>query len=225
MEKKLHLPKAVIFDMDGVLIDTEKYLVRYWCQAAREAGFPFEWEHGLMLRSLSMKFAEPKLKEIFGKTFDYKAIRERRKELMEEQLARTGIEKKPGVDNVLSWLYEHGIKRAVATATDEERANRYLKEIGIANAFEHIVCAPMVKQGKPCPDVYLYACQQIGERPEDCLALEDSPNGVLSAWRAGCQVVMVPDLTEPETELLPLLSGVAHGLEEVISAFSPSKSK
>ena len=83
----------------------------------------------------------------------------------------------------------------------------------------------MVKQGKPCPDVYLYACQQIGERPEDCLALEDSPNGVLSAWRAGCQVVMVPDLTEPETELLPLLSGVAHGLEEVISAFSPSKSK
>jgi len=109
---------AVIFDMDGVLIDTEKYLVKYWCQAAQEAGFPFEREHGLLIRSLAMKFAEPKLQEIFGPEFDYRAIRERRKELMEEQLSRTGIEMKPYVRELLLWLREHGIKTAVATATD-----------------------------------------------------------------------------------------------------------
>lgn len=210
---KIH---AVIFDMDGVLIDTEKYLVKYWCQAAQEAGFPFEREHGLLIRSLAMKFAEPKLQGIFGPEFDYKAIRERRKELMEEQLSRTGIEMKPYVRELLLWLREHGIKTAVATATDLERASRYLKAIGIFDLFDQVVCATMVENGKPCPDVYLYACDQIGEKPEDCIAIEDSPNGVTSAWSAGCHVVMVPDLTEPEDELMPKLYGVAHGLQEVI---------
>lgn len=208
--------RAVIFDMDGVLIDTEKYLVKYWCEAAREAGFPMEREHGLLIRSLAGKFAEPKLREIFGPGFDYWAIRERRKELMEEQLARTGIEKKPGVDRLLLWLQENGYKRAVATATDEERATKYLEEIGILGMFDRVVCAPMVENGKPCPDVYLYACEQIGEKPECCVAVEDSPNGVLSAYRAGCQVVMAPDLTQPDEEVRQMLVGVAADLGQVL---------
>ena len=66
------------------------------------------------------------------------------------------------------------------------------------------------------PDVYLYACKQLGERPQDCLALEDSPNGVLSAWRAGCAVVMVPDLTQPDEEIQPILTGTAPDLSAVI---------
>ena len=210
---KIH---AVIFDMDGLLIDTEKYLVRFWTQAAQEAGFPFAREHGLMLRSLAAKFAIPKMKEIFGPDFDYMAIRERRKELVAEQLVLHGVEKKPGVDLLLDWLRAHGYKTAVATATDYERASQYLQEIGVFDKFDRIVCATMVENGKPYPDVYLYACDQIGEKPENCMALEDSPNGVTSAWRAGCHVVMVPDQTEPDEEVEGKLFGVAHGLHEVI---------
>lgn len=207
---------AVIFDMDGLLIDTEKHLVRFWTQAATEAGFSFTREHGLMLRSFAGKFAAPKMQEIFGPEFDYMAIRERRKELMAGYLAEHGVEKKPGVDELLDWLRVQGYKTAVATATDYERASQYLKEIGIFEKFDRIVCATMVENGKPYPDVYLYACEQIGEKPEHCLALEDSPNGVTSAWRAGCHVVMVPDQTEPDEELQEKLFGVAHGLQEVI---------
>ena len=85
--------KAVIFDMDGVLIDTEKYLVKYWVQAGQEFGFDMRREHGLLIRSLAGKYAQPLLKEIFGPDFDYYAVRQRRKELMAAQLEQTGIEK------------------------------------------------------------------------------------------------------------------------------------
>lgn len=197
--------KAVIFDMDGILIDTEKWLNVYWQQAAKEAGFEVTREDGLAIRSLAGKYAGPYLRGIFGESFDYEAIRERRKELMREHIARYGIEKKPGVDDILSYLAEKNIKRAVATATDPERTKQYLTQIGIYDKFDKIVSATTVENGKPQPDVYLYACEQIGEKPEDCIAVEDSPNGILSAYRAGLSVVMVPDLTEPDEETAKML--------------------
>ena len=197
--------KAVIFDMDGILIDTEKWLNIYWQQAAKEAGFEVTREDGLAIRSLAGKYAGPYLRGIFGDSFDYEAIRERRKELMREHIAKYGIEKKPGVDDILSYLAEKNIKRAVATATDPERTKQYLTQIGIYDKFDNIVSATTVENGKPQPDVYLYACEQIGEKPEYCIAVEDSPNGVLSAYRAGLSVVMVPDLTEPDEETAKML--------------------
>jgi HAD superfamily hydrolase (TIGR01509 family) len=207
---------AVIFDMDGLLIDTEKHLVRCWCQAAREFGFPMEERHALHIRSLAGKFAAPYLQAELGADFDYQRVRQRRKELVAQALAENGLERKKGALELLRWLRENGYRTAVATATDPERAEAYLTQIGVRQLLDEVVCATMVENGKPEPDVYLYACSRIGEQPEHCLALEDSPNGVRSAARAGCKVVMVPDLTPPEPELLPLLSGVAESLDEVI---------
>ena len=207
--------KAVIFDMDGVLIDTEKYLVKYWVQAGREFGFDMKTEHGLMLRSLAGKYAGPLLQNIFGEGFDYPAVRQRRKELMAEHLNKNGIEKKPYVDKVLDELKSMGIKTAVATATDMERAGKYLRQTGIYDKFDRILCAEMVKNGKPQPDIYQYACECIGEKPGNCAAVEDSPNGVLSAFRAGVYTIMVPDLTLPEENLWPHIHACAKTLEEV----------
>lgn len=96
--------KAVIFDMDGVLIDTEKWLNIYWQQAAKEAGFHFTREHGLAIRSLATKYTGPYLQKIFGPEFDYEAIRARRKQLMKEHIEKNGIEKKPDVDEILDYL-------------------------------------------------------------------------------------------------------------------------
>ena len=207
---------AVIFDMDGLLIDTEKHLFRYWKQAAREAGYELKEEQLLQIRSLAPEYAVPKFREMMGEDFDYMAIRSRRKELMSAWLKEHGVEKKPGVEALLSWLSAHGYKRAVATATDEKRTKEYLTSIGIYDAFDQIVCAPSVPHGKPMPDVYLHACAQIGEKPEHCLALEDSDNGALSAYRAGCKVVMVPDLAGPLPETERFLTGVAEDLGAVI---------
>lgn len=212
--------KAVIFDMDGVLIDTEKYLIKFWCQAGRELGYDIKRKDALMIRSLAGKYAKPKLQSIYGEDFDYDAVRDRRKELMKDWLEKNGIEKKRGVDEILPYLKEKGLKIAVATATDEKRAVRYLKEIGIYHWFDKVICANMVENGKPMPDIYLYACAQIGEEPKECYAVEDSPNGVKSASSAGCKTIMVPDLTEPDKETEKLLYAKATSLSELKDVFS-----
>lgn len=204
--------KAVIFDMDGVLIHTEEYLIRYWCQAAQEAGYPFTREHGLLLRSLAGEYAEPLLKEIFGEKFDYQKVRNRRKALMQAHLEKYGVEKKPGVEELLDYLHQAGIQTAVATATDRSRASAYLQEIGIYDRFDRIICATEVPHGKPQPDVYLYACKELGLAPEECIAVEDAPNGILAAYRAGVPVIMVPDQSEPDAELEKLLFDRAESL-------------
>lgn len=114
------------------------------------------------------------------------------------------------------WLfYTKNIKAAVATATPIELTLQHLEKIGVRNQFDKIVSAKQVKHGKPAPDVYLYACEQIGEEPSNCIAVEDSPNGIKAAYAAGCKPVMVPDLTQPDEEIQPLLYAVVDSLVEI----------
>ncbi len=207
--------RAVIFDMDGLILDTEKHLVKYWCMAANEAGFPMQRDHALNIRSLARKFAIPYLQGIFGEDFDYVKIRSRRMELMTEALEREGLELKKGIRELLAFLRENHIPAAIATATDLERTKAYLTRVGIFDCFDRIVCATMVESGKPKPDIYLYAAQQLGLPPHECMALEDSPNGVRSAATAGCVTVMVPDLTQPDEEISALIHAKADSLLDV----------
>lgn len=208
--------KAVIFDMDGVLIDTEKHYNAAWCEAARMAGFAdFGREHALMLRSCDARLASEMMKDIFGAGFDYYAVREVRRRLVAERLEKYGLEKKPGIDEILAFLHDRNIKSAVATATPIALTLQHLERIGVKDLFDKIVSAKQVAKGKPAPDVYLYACEQIGETPSDCIAVEDSPNGIKSAYAAGCRPVMVPDLTQPDEEIRPLLYAVVDTLADI----------
>jgi DNA helicase-2/ATP-dependent DNA helicase PcrA len=202
--------------MDGTLIDTEKYYRKCWPKALAHFGYHMTDEQALSMRSLGQPFAPAHLREMFGdENLDYAAIRSYRKELMEECIRESGIALKPGVRELLAFLKEHHILSAIATATDMERTERYLKQIGLYGAFDKIVSATMVKEGKPAPDIYLYACEACGCLPEECMAVEDSPNGVLSAYRAGCRVVMVPDQTQPDEELMKHLYAKVDSLSEI----------
>lgn len=214
--KIIFMIKSVIFDMDGLLLDTEKLLVRFWVNAANEFGYPMTREQALYLRSLHRSFAVPYLKELFGEKFDYLAVRARRMELMREYLSDNPLELKGGATELLTYLNKKKIPAAVCTATDQERARDYLSRVGILDRFDKIICAAMVEQGKPMPDIYLYAARELGLKPSECLALEDSPNGVKSAAGAGCVTVMIPDLTETDGELADLIYARADSLGDVI---------
>ena len=207
--------KAVIFDMDGTLIDTEKYYRRFWPMALAEFGYTMTDSQALSMRSLGRPFAPIRLKEMFGAGIDYVQVRQRRKELMEACIEKEGIQCKQGAVELLQYLREKGITTAIATATDLERTGKYLEMAGLQGYFDELISATMVKEGKPSPDIYLYACEKLGLQPAECIAVEDSPNGVLSAYRAGCKVIMVPDQTMPEDELTPCLYACAASLSEI----------
>lgn len=208
--------KGVISDMDGVILDTEKLYVRFWCDAANFYGYPMERRHALSIRSMARPFAIEKLKGYFGEDFDYYAVHDKRIELMDKYIEENGIEAKKGAKALLSYLKDNGYRVALATATGIERTEKYLKQQGLYEFFDEIVCASMVEHGKPEPDIYIYAAEKIGLKPQECIALEDSQNGIKSASSAGCKTVMVPDLDEPADEIKPLLYDVADGLEDVI---------
>lgn len=211
--------RGAIFDMDGLMLDTEKLLVRFWRQAAAEYGYDMTDEDVFGIRSLSRKYSVPRLKERFGQDFPFEDVRSRRIALMNSFIDENGFDVKKGLFELLSWLKNTGISIAVATATSRDRATAYLEHIDALRYFDAVICGDMVTNGKPEPDIYITAADGLGIPCEECAAFEDSPNGVLSAYRAGCQVIMIPDLTQPTEDMLPMLSGVYDDLEKAIAYF------
>ena len=116
---------------------------------------------------------------------------------------------------IVGFLKENGIKIALATATAPDRAERCLTRVGLFSYLDAVVCASMVKKGKPEPDIYLKAASELGLKPEECIAVEDSPNGIISAYRAGCRAVMIPDMDEPDEDTLRLLFRKGETLRDV----------
>ncbi len=216
---------AVIFDLDGTLTDTEKYYQTAWPKALEHFGYTMDKEMPLKLRSLGRPFAPRQFKDWFGEDFDYQKVREYRKGLVEEIIKENGIPLKPGAKEILTWLRDNGILTALATANDYQRTERYLKKIGLFEYFDKIICANMVEKGKPAPDIYAFACEELKLPPKRTFAVEDSPNGVTSAYLAGCKVIMIPDLTEPDDELKKKLYARLDNLMMIRELFSQPQEK
>lgn len=217
MASKLDNVKAVIFDMDGTLIDTEKIYRLIWPITLKEMGLTMKEEHYMAMRSLGRPFAPIKMKEWYGQDFDYDGARARRKVKFENYIAEHGIQCKKGAVELLEYLRGQGIITAIATATDMERATRYLEMTGLTGYFDKVISATMVKEGKPSPYVYEYACEQLGLTPSECIAVEDAPNGITSAYRAGMRVIMVPDQSQPDDKVSAMLTACLDSLDEMIN--------
>ncbi len=211
--------KAVLFDMDGTLTDTEKYYQKAWPKTLEHFGYEMSEEKPLILRSLGRPFAVQQFKKWYGEDFDYWQVRNYRKQLVEDIFKKDGIPLKPGAKEILKWLRDNNIFVALVTANDKDRAERYTKRVGLFEYFDSIVCADMVEFGKPAPDIYAFACKELRVAPEETLAIEDSPNGCTSAYKAGCNVVMVPDLTEPDEELSKILYKRVDSLLDIKDLF------
>lgn len=207
--------KGIIFDMDGVLLDTEKLYVRFWCEGANFYGYKMKKHHALSIRSMARPYAIEKLKGYFGEDFDYYKVHQKRIELMDKFIEEKGIETKPYAKETLQFLKKNGYKTALATATGPEKTRIYLKKTGLYDYLDEIVCASMVSKGKPEPDIYLKASQLLGLKPNECISVEDSPNGVKSASRAGCVTVIIPDLDLPDENTKKNTYKVLNNLNEL----------
>ena len=215
--------KGAIFDMDGLMIDTEKLYLKFWILAAKDFGYDMRPEHVYAIRSMARKFSIPKIKSFLGEDCPTEEIRAHRTVLMNEYIKENGLEVKKGLFTLLDYLRDHGIKMAVATATPSSRTTEYLHTIGAYDYFSAMVCGDMITNGKPAPDIYLTAAKELGLPPQECAAFEDSPNGITAAHAAGCHAIMIPDMTQPDEEIKPLLSAVYDSLDEAVEYFERSR--
>lgn len=186
--------------MDGTLIDTEKIYQKYWNISAKELGYDLTEKDMLLFRSLGHSFAVKLAEQLTGSAEAYDEIRNRRKELMDPVMKEIELPVKPTAVEALTLLKENGVRLGVATATRLDRTEEYLERAGLREYFDELISARSVAQGKPAPDVYLYACSRMNVSPSDAFAIEDAPNGVKAADAAGCKVIMIPDITEPDEE-------------------------
>lgn len=208
--------KGVLFDMDGVVLDTEKLYARFWAEAAHALGYPMTYEQALGMRSLSGPVGQAKLESYFGSGVSRAEMRDKRVELMDAYVAEHGVDAKPGIFELLDFLEERGVAKAITTSSPKERVERYLKPLGLLERFDRICTGYEVRHGKPEPDIYIYGAETLGLRPEECLAIEDSPAGIESAYRAGCRAVLVPDLDGADDEMRKRLFAEADSLADII---------
>lgn len=208
--------RGVLFDMDGLVLDSERLYTRFWMEAAQLLGYPMTLEQALGMRSLNREAGQAKLIEYFGPGISYPEVRNLRIKLMDAYIAEHGIAPKPGIRELLAYLKENGIRCAIASSSPMENIQRHLSANDLLDSFDQLCSGYEVPNGKPAPDIYLYAASRLGLQATECLALEDSPAGIESAYRAGCLPVMVPDQDQPGEQTLPLLYAKADSLTDVI---------
>lgn len=168
------------------------------------------------MRSLNNEAGQAQLESYFGPGVSREALRNKRIELMEAYIQQHGVEAKPGVVTLLEHLKKLGIPTAITTSSPMSRVHRYLEPLGLLPMFDRLCSGHDVPKGKPAPDIYLHGAESIGVPPDCCLAIEDSYAGILSAHRAGCLPVMIPDLDEPDQRTQQLLFAKCDCLTDVI---------
>lgn len=217
--------RGVLFDMDGVVLDTEKLYCRFWREAALALGYPMTVEQALGLRSLNADAGQEKLESYFGTGVSREIMKDKRVELMNAYVLEHGVEPKPGIGQLLDQLKAMGIRTAITTSSPMRRVTRYLEPLGLLDKFDCLCSGHDVPHGKPEPDIYLYGAASVGLEPCECLAIEDSHAGILSASRAGCLPILIPDMDEPEdAEQWPLFA-CCKALPELLQVLEQTKEK
>lgn len=206
---------AVVFDMDGLLLDSETVALATFGEACREVGFEFNTSVYYRCIGVDGKRARQILAEGHGKDFPLEAVYEIWRKKMKQATAEKPMPLKPGAISLLSLLESKGIEKAVVTSTDTAMARHELDLAGVSQYFSFILGGDQVAAGKPHPEIYLKACDRLEESPSRCLALEDSDNGVRAAFGAGLNVVQVIDLVQPSAEVRALGHRIVNSLSEV----------
>jgi HAD superfamily hydrolase (TIGR01509 family) len=209
-------PQALLLDMDGLLIDTERLYLEVNTLAAAELGYVLAPETNLGMVGVAIDGCRRLLAEVHGADFPFERFRDLGYELLEARMA-DGVPVKPGALELVDWAKGVGLPVAVATSTRRTRARHHLERVDLLHRLDALVTRDDVVEAKPAPEPYLTAAGLLGVAPGAALACEDSANGVRAAAAAGVPVVMVPDVLAPTEELRALAIGVAPDLHAVLA--------
>lgn len=206
--------EAVVFDMDGVLFDTERLFMEGFQEAAAELHIDNVEKAAVGCIGLTMKDTKALFERECGADFsfdEYYAVCAKR---FKEKIEKDGLPVKPGVREILTYLKEEGYRIGLASSTGRSGVLGHLKRAGLTDFFEVIIGGDMIEHGKPAPDIYKKACEELMVMPNKAIAIEDSPNGLKAAYAAGLRPVMVPDMIMPTPETAALLYAKCDSLYE-----------
>ncbi len=215
--------KLAIFDMDGLMFDTERIYYKAWQEAAKAYGYDLSWEIYTQIVARNSRYIEKVLKQLLGEAFPYEAVCAKKRALSDAVIAEEGIVKKEGLEDLLDYLDEQGIKKVVATSSMREKALHYLTLSGVKERFDWMICGCDVEESKPNPEIFLKAAAYLKIEPKDCVVLEDSRLGIKAAKAAQMTGVLVPDLVQPDKEMLDDASYVVASLKDVIVLLEESE--
>lgn len=207
--------KAVIFDMDGTLIDSERIFEQAWLDAAKELNIPLSKNDYQRVIGVPSHEEEDILRQHLGADFPYQAIRTRSRDHV-ASLTHQGWPLKPGVISLLDQLKERQVRLAVATNARTAAARERLESSGIKHYFSHICGCDQVTQGKPAPDIYELARSKLVVNQENCLAIEDSNIGARAVVAAQLHLVFIPDIRPPEDDIQQYASHISPDLTSAI---------
>lgn len=213
---KLKRIKGVVFDMDGLMFDSERIVQYSWNEAGQQMGYGLLGDEN-MCHTIGFNMARRQeyFYKKYGQNFPFEEFKERYRKAYAEYVDRHGVPAKEGLHELLEVLWRQKIPMAIATSSSYEHARRNVEKERIAGYFQGMVTGNMVTEGKPSPEIYRKACELLSVEPEKALALEDSLHGILSAHRAGMVTVMVPDLIKDSSSVDGILDGKAASLLEV----------
>lgn len=208
--------KAVIFDMDGVLVDTERISRWAWDTVGEKWGCRIDETFLSKLRGGNLEQLKSAFLSRYGQEFAFDAMWEEKRSLFLQTLKKEGVPVKKGAVRLLQYLKEKGYGIALATGTARSQTLWNLENTGLEDWFDVMICGDEVTKSKPDPEIFLRAAEGLGVSPKRCLVLEDSLNGISAALSGGFHVVMIPDLTMPDKETVRKVDGVLDDLAEVI---------
>ena len=212
---------AVLFDMDGLMFDTEKL----WLDGVRMTnevyGFDVPLDLIVECMGLRMDKIDIVLKQKIGADFDTFEFRRLNKLFMEDEVSRNGLKKKKGLIELLEFLKSQNVTMAVVSSSAMERVDQRFRQANLSKEyFKLIVSGDMVTEPKPSPQIYLKCCEALGISPENAIALEDSESGIMSAYNAGVKPILIPDLKQASVEVEKLAYKKYGDLSEVINLFN-----
>ena len=206
--------RAIIFDMDGLMIDTERLALKAWQLAGVDFGFPISEDIFITMVGRNRRDSDRILVEVFGSDFPVDAVRKRRRAYVDGWIDEGKLSIKSGLLELLDFLDKVSMPKAIATSTGYERAIYKLSLVNLLERFPIVVAGDQVEKGKPAPDIFLAASTQLGVLPKHCLVLEDSDAGIQAAYDAGMTPVMIPDMKPPSEESLAFAYKIFGGLGE-----------